>query len=175
VIDLRRRGDDYEVAAAAQVAPVAEQLNRAAAATSPAPKVAAPPATPRGMGPRGARLRGRGPAGRGSEPPPDLLLLGVVEETSPAAPPTTITASLDPASHRDDENTQAAVEIIEAPTRKGGRGRKKTPAKKAASKSARATARATAASGADAAGAAAPVGKPRRGRAKKPVAAASEG
>src|SRR6185503_1469395 len=54
VVDLRRRGDDWEVAVAVQVAPVAEQLNRAAAATSSTPKPAAPPPVPRGMGPRGA-------------------------------------------------------------------------------------------------------------------------
>ena len=92
VIDLRRRGDDYDVAMAAQVAPVAEQLNRAAAAASPAPKPAGAPPVPRGMGPRGAGSRGRGPARRGSEPPPDLLLLGVVEEATrphrqPRSPP----------------------------------------------------------------------------------------
>ena len=65
VIDLRRRGDDYEVALAAQAAPVAEQLERAAAATSPAADVRAPPLR-RGMGPRGAGGGRRGPAGRGA-------------------------------------------------------------------------------------------------------------
>jgi len=176
VIDLRRRGDDYEVAVAAQAAPVAEQLNRAAAATSTAPKPTAAPPAPRGMGPRGAGLRGRGPAGRASEPPPDLLLLGVVDEAAPAAPPTTITASLAPASRRDDENTQVPVKILEAPPPKTGRGRKKTTAKKAASKSARPATRAGSASGADTGGGASPTAKPRRPRAKKAAtSAASEG
>ena len=173
VIDLRRRGDDYEVAVTGQVAPVSEQLNRAAAATTPAPKAAAAPPVPRGMGPRGAGSRGRGPIGRTGELPTDLLLLGVVEETLPAAAPTTITASLDPASHRGDENTQAPVEILETATPKGGRGRKKTPAKKAAGKTPRATPRAAAAS--EGAGAATPAAKPRRPRPKKTAASGAEG
>ena len=169
VIDLRRRGDDYEVAMAAQVAPVSEQLNRAAAATTPAPKASAAPPVPRGMGPRGAGSRGRGATSRTGELPTDLLLLGVVEESLPAAvAPTTITASLDPASHRDDENTQAPVEIIETSTPKGGRGRKKAPAKKAAGKTSREAPRAAAPESA------APAAKPRRPRAKK-TAAAAEG
>jgi len=169
VIDLRRRGDDYEVAVAAQVAPVSEQLNRAAAATTSAPKSAAAPPVPRGMGPRGAGSRGRGASGRIGDLPTDLLLLGVVEESlPPAAAPTTITASLDPASHRADENTQAPVEIIEAPAPKGGRGRKKAPAKKAAGKTPRGAPRAAAPESA------APAAKPRRPRAKK-TAAAAEG
>ncbi|HEX5075708.1 MAG TPA: NYN domain-containing protein [Gemmatimonadaceae bacterium] len=172
VIDLRRRGDDYEVAVTGPVAPVSEQLNRAAAATTPAPKAPAAPAVPRGMGPRGAGSRGRGPIGRTAELPTDLLLLGVVEESLPAAAaPTTITASLDPASHRDDENTQAPVEIIETAAPKRGRGRKKTAAKKAAGKTSRGTTRAAAPEGA----AAAPAGKPRRPRAKKTAAATAEG
>jgi len=169
VIDLRRRGDDYEVAVAAQVAPVSEQLNRAAAATTSAPKSAAAPPVPRGMGPRGAGSRGRGASGRIGDLPTDLLLLGVVEESlPPAAAPTTITASLDPASHRADENTQAPVEIIEAPAPKGGRGRKKAPAKKAAGKTSRGAPRAAVSESA------APAAKPRRPRAKK-TAAATEG
>ena len=172
VIDLRRRGDDYEVAVAAQVAPVAEQLNRAAAATTPAPKAPAAPLTPRGMGPRGAGSRGRGPTGRTGELPTDLLLLGVVEETAPAAAAPTITASLDPASRRGDENIQAPVEIIETAPPKGGRGRKKTASKKAASKTPRGTTRAAAASEV---AAAPPPAKPRRPRAKKTAASAAEG
>ena len=76
LIDLRRRGDDFEVALPSAVPPVAEQLNRAAAAH--ATPVATAPAAPvqRGMGPRGIPARGRG--GRGSLPP-ELLMVGVVE------------------------------------------------------------------------------------------------
>jgi hypothetical protein len=170
VIDLRRRGDDYDVAMAAQAAPVAEQLNRAAAAMSPPPRPSAPPPTPRGMGPRGAGARGRGTAGRAAEPPPDLLLLGVVEEvTPPGPPPTTITASLSPASDRDVNEVEAPVEIIEdrgAPKR--GRGaKKKAPAKKSAAKAPRATEPEAVANDVPNSAAPARSGKPRRSRGKK--------
>jgi uncharacterized protein (TIGR00288 family) len=112
IIDLRRRGDDYEVALPAPVAPVAEQLNRAAAAHAPA--VQAPAATPalRGMGPRGIPARGR--SGRGG-PPPELLMVGVVETPAAAPPPPTVSV----------EEPAAAV-----PAK--GRGRARTAKAKAA-------------------------------------------
>ncbi len=79
IIDLRRRGDDYEVALPADVAPVAEQLNRAAAARASAqPSQTAAAPAPRGMGPRGIPGRGR-PGARPSAPPPELLSVGVVD------------------------------------------------------------------------------------------------
>jgi hypothetical protein len=85
LIDLRRRGADYEVAPAAAETPVSEQL----AAAEP-PKVTAPsaPSMPTGMGARSApaRGRGRGPIGaRVGTPPANLLSVGVVE-TSRRAP-----------------------------------------------------------------------------------------
>jgi uncharacterized LabA/DUF88 family protein len=109
IIDLRRRGDDFEVALPAPVAPVAEQLNRAAAAHAPAQS--APVASPmlRGMGPRGIPAKGRGARGG---PPPELLMVGVVETAPPPAPP-------------------AAVEPVEAPPAKG-RARAKVAKAKAA-------------------------------------------
>jgi uncharacterized LabA/DUF88 family protein len=109
IIDLRRRGDDFEVALPAPVAPVAEQLNRAAAAHASAPS--APVASPmlRGMGPRGIPAKGRGARGG---PPPELLMVGVVETAPPPAPP-------------------AAVEAVEAPPAKG-RARAKVAKAKAA-------------------------------------------
>jgi len=55
VVDLRRRGNDYEVAASAGAPPVAAQL--AAAETANTPVAAPVVAAPRGMGQRG----GRGP------------------------------------------------------------------------------------------------------------------
>ncbi len=84
LIDLRRRGADYEVAPAAAETPVSEQL----AAAEP-PKVAAPaaPSMPTGMGARSApgRGRGRGPIGaRVGTPPANLLSVGVVETSRPA-------------------------------------------------------------------------------------------
>jgi uncharacterized protein (TIGR00288 family) len=115
LIDLRRRGDDFEVALPAPVAPVAEQLNRAAAAHAPA--ATSPAATPqhRGMGPRGIPARGRGARGG---PPPELLMVGVVETAAPPSPP--------------------AAEPAPAPAK--GRGRAKTAKAKTASGDAKAAA-----------------------------------
>jgi uncharacterized LabA/DUF88 family protein len=108
IIDLRRRGDDFEVALPAPVAPVAEQLNRAAAAHAPAPSAPAAATLMRGMGPRGIPAKGRGARGG---PPPELLMVGVVETAPPPAPP-------------------AAVEPVEAAPTKG-RARKVAKAKAA--------------------------------------------
>jgi uncharacterized protein (TIGR00288 family) len=88
IIDLRRRGSDYEVAPAVPSTSVSAQL----AAAEP-PKVIAPvvSSTPTGMGNRGggtARGRGRGPIGaRVGIVPPDLLSVGVVETSRPAPAP----------------------------------------------------------------------------------------
>ena len=79
VIDLRKRGDSWEVAPVQEVAAVSEQLAKHDAAHAPKP-VAGPPA-PRGMGSRGG-ARG----GRLSAPPPGLLMVGVVDESPVAAP-----------------------------------------------------------------------------------------
>jgi uncharacterized protein (TIGR00288 family) len=84
VIDLRRRGNDFEVALAVQTDSVAQQLGQAEAAATPAPVVAA--AAPRGMAHRAGGLRGRSTRGAAGAPPPELLLVGVVEE-SPSIQP----------------------------------------------------------------------------------------
>jgi uncharacterized protein (TIGR00288 family) len=133
VIDLRRRGDDFEVARAAEALPVADQVARAdAAAVPPRQPLGAP--TPRlGMGPRGAGGRGRG---RGEGPPPELLALGVVDEPEPReiAPsvlpvvehePPTLSAPSAPVSESDVE----AATPVEAQPQGAGRkrGRGKTP------------------------------------------------
>jgi uncharacterized LabA/DUF88 family protein len=82
VIDLRRRGDDFEIARAAEAESVSEQLAKTAIAN--APPVVAAPAAPRGMGARGVSgPRGRG--GRPGAPPADLLSIGVVGQSSSAA------------------------------------------------------------------------------------------
>jgi hypothetical protein len=88
IVDLRRRGSDYEVAPAAAAAPVSDQL----AASEPAkPAITAPASTPTGMGARSAppsRGRGRGPIGaRVGVVPPNLLSIGVVETSRPAPAP----------------------------------------------------------------------------------------
>jgi uncharacterized protein (TIGR00288 family) len=87
VIDLRRRGDDFEIARAAEAESVSAQLARTAASNAPA--APSTPAAPRGMGPRGVSgQRGRG--GRPGAPPADLLSnllsIGVVGPSSGATP-----------------------------------------------------------------------------------------
>jgi hypothetical protein len=88
IIDLRRRGSDYEVAPAAPSTSVSEQL---AAAEPPKPIAPLTPSAPTGMGARAggpARGRGRGPIGaRVGIVPPDLLSVGVVETSRPAPEP----------------------------------------------------------------------------------------
>ena len=88
IIDLRRRGSDYEVAPAAPSTSVSEQL---AAAEPPKPIAPVAPSAPTGMGARAggpARGRGRGPIGaRVGIVPPDLLSVGVVETSRPAPVP----------------------------------------------------------------------------------------
>ena len=74
VVDLRRRGDDFEVARSDHAPSVSDQL----AASEPPPAPSAPPVAPR------LSLRGRGSGSRGpSAIPPELLSLGVVS-ASPA-------------------------------------------------------------------------------------------
>ncbi|HTK48860.1 MAG TPA: NYN domain-containing protein [Gemmatimonadaceae bacterium] len=129
VIDLRRRGDDFEVARAVDAEPVSDQLARSATANAPAPSAA--PATPRGMGPRG----GAGPRGRGrpGAPPPDLLSIGVVGPASSAVPaPAARTEPATPAS------TPSASQEAHAPAPSADRGSApaKPRAKRAAKKSA---------------------------------------
>ena len=85
IIDLRRRGNDFEVARAADAVPVADQLalsEQKAAPPSPTPSARAVTGPRFGMGPRGS-----GPRGRPSAPPPELFNVGVVDIAEPAAPP----------------------------------------------------------------------------------------
>ncbi|HYC50866.1 MAG TPA: NYN domain-containing protein [Gemmatimonadaceae bacterium] len=73
VIDLRRRGDDFEVARAEPAPSVAEQV--AASTPAPAPR-------PESSTPSRLSLRGRSSGSRGRAPsalPPELLSLGVVQ------------------------------------------------------------------------------------------------
>ncbi len=114
IVDLRRRGDDFEVSRAAEAAPVSLQLAQAAAAHVPTPSAPATP--PRiGMGPRGmAAGRGR----RGAEPPPELFSVGVIEEPPP------------PMAEAETE-AEAGTEVSEQPDRgkRGGRKRGRKRAK----------------------------------------------
>lgn len=133
IIDLRRRGDDYEVRPAVVAAPIVDQLGAAAIANAPA-RPANAAAAPRGMGPRGGggRSQRHGPGASKSTVPLDLLSVGVVDYDSPisASPPAAKPVA-----------AQASIAAIAAPvtepatisaeTRKPARGRKGT-AKKAA-------------------------------------------
>ncbi len=127
VIDLRRRGDDYEVSLPAAVGTVVDQLNQAEAAHTPAAAPAASPPAIRGMGRRGGMQRGARP---GAAPPPDLFMVGVVDHGTPLvteevpvveATPTGAETAASPAKPR----TGAAKKASKA---KGPRAAKKTAA-----------------------------------------------
>jgi uncharacterized LabA/DUF88 family protein len=130
VIDLRKRGGDYEVAPAAAAPPVARQLETAAAANAPAPKPSAP--VMRGMGSRGT---GRGPIGAKSGVPENLLKFGVVSTAKPATP---AAAPTNTAKAPEDAEAVAIVEATQpdkaprAATKKRGAAKKAAPKPEAA-------------------------------------------
>jgi uncharacterized LabA/DUF88 family protein len=154
VIDLRRRGDDFEIARAAEAESVSAQL--AKATTNNAPAAPSTPAVPRGMGPRGV-TGGRSRVGRPGAPPADLmsnlLSIGVVGPSSSATPV---------ASH-------APVPAASAPAAAVPAASAPTLAAPSASASAGPSARTNAgtSAGTSAAAAAAPAAK---GRGRKPAA-----
>jgi uncharacterized protein (TIGR00288 family) len=92
LIDLRRRGDDFEVARAAEAASIVEQLKEVELAQKAAAAAAAPPVR-RGMVPRGIAARGVGGRKAPAGPPPGLLMVGVV-----GGAPSPVTAALNTAS-----------------------------------------------------------------------------
>jgi uncharacterized LabA/DUF88 family protein len=137
VIDLRRRGNNYEVAAAVGGPPVASQL--AAAETANTPPVKAPPVAHRGM----AARSGRGPMGRHGAPPAHILNVGVVGTRLGAARSAEgAAASVAPPAETEIAAVEGALPTpaAEAATpaskpsraRKRGTAAKKTTAKKAA-------------------------------------------
>ena len=113
VIDLRRRGDDFEIARAAEAESVSAQLAKTAANNAPA--AASAPAAPRGMGPRGVS-GGRTRGGRPGAPPADLLSnllsIGVVGPSSSATPAASHQAV--PAASTPAPSTPAAAPTIAA-------------------------------------------------------------
>ncbi|WP_396204044.1 NYN domain-containing protein [Gemmatimonas sp.] len=127
MIDLRRRGNDWEVARAADAASIVEQLKTVDEAQKAEAKAAAAllPAAPRGMGARGIGGRGKGPGA----PPPGLLMVGVVGAAKPAAP---VAAPV--AAEVRDTAAPAAKTGAKAPAKKAAPAVKKTApaAKKAA-------------------------------------------
>jgi hypothetical protein len=120
VIDLRRRGDDFEIARAADAESVSAQLAKTAAANAPA--VASIPAAPRGMGPRGG---GRGRPVRPGTPPAGLLSIGVVGPARSAvvAPPTPVPAVVEPSIASGAVAAEAPAAVSSTNGRKT-RGRK---------------------------------------------------
>jgi uncharacterized protein (TIGR00288 family) len=137
IIDLRRRGDDYEVRPAVVAAPIVDQLGAAAIANAPVKPTAEP--APRGMGPRGVGGRSRHSGPKTTAMPLDLLSVGVVDYDSPAPAPVA------PVQPIVTSPVAAAVAAPSAPS-KPARGRKapaatkKTAAKAAPAKSASKTA-----------------------------------
>ncbi|HEX2723596.1 MAG TPA: NYN domain-containing protein, partial [Gemmatimonadaceae bacterium] len=144
VVDLRRRGGDYEVAAAAAAPTVERQLEAAATANAPAPKPVV--ATPRGMGARGI---GRGSMGARPAPPAHLLSVGVVAPKPRPSEPAPIAAPTNTAKPPEDSETAAVQEqmavsegtvaevqeTVAPPARKRGGTAKKAPrGKRAAAK-----------------------------------------
>jgi uncharacterized protein (TIGR00288 family) len=135
LIDLRRRGADYEVAPAAPETPVSEQL----AAAEP-PKITAPsaPSMPTGMGARSApasRGRGRGPIGaRVGTPPANLLSVGVVETSRPAPEPVFLESVPDPPLTGEDALHEPEPKARSA-RKRGGDDAKPRRARKSASAS----------------------------------------
>jgi uncharacterized LabA/DUF88 family protein len=121
VVDLRRRGNDYEVAASTGAPAVAAQLAAAEIANTPVTAPVAP--APRGMGQRG----GRGPMGRAGAPPAHILNIGVVGVRSAAAAAQPVAAAAAPV----ESVPSAASDEVPSPEKKPPRGRKRATAKKA--------------------------------------------
>jgi uncharacterized protein (TIGR00288 family) len=122
VIDLRKRGDAFEVAAAASVPSVADQLEVKEAALKAAAaheKAANTVAVPRGMGHRGAPARGGrgGFGGKVAAPSANLLLLGAVDGPSVAAPEAEKPARRGRARPKKDEGGTEAAAADEKPAR----------------------------------------------------------
>jgi uncharacterized protein (TIGR00288 family) len=175
IVDLKRRGRDYQVEArAGAVAPasVSERLNVAAAAqpgaaAAPvaAPVAAAPAVAPStAAGGRGGFGRRDARSGRPALPPPDLLSIGVVEVFPSATTAAPAAGATEVAAPETEEAEMAKPSRTRRGTR-GGRGRGKT----------KAAARATAEAPNEAAEGAAPRAKrPRRARAKKSTSATSD-
>ena len=167
VVDLRKRGDDWELAPAADVAPIADQLQAAipVPSQSQAGRSAATAASfRRGMRSRGGRTSGA------MELPPELLSLGVVDFGAPAVPDEPIDSESGPDVEAPPAGTapEAASEEPAPKARRGARGRK--TARKSKSEST-----APAAQSEAAAPAKAKRRRPPRGRAKKPAATGGEG
>ncbi|MEO7997318.1 MAG: NYN domain-containing protein [Gemmatimonadaceae bacterium] len=125
MIDLRRRGNDFEVARAADAAPIVEQLKVADLALKAVAAANAPPPPPRGMAHRG--VGGRAKGGRGAPGmDPSLMMVGVV---GAVAKPAVSAAPVIAAAPAAAAVVAPAAPEKAAPASAGGRG--KAPAKQA--------------------------------------------
>ncbi|HEX9084460.1 MAG TPA: NYN domain-containing protein, partial [Gemmatimonadaceae bacterium] len=133
IVDLRRRGGDYEVAAVAGSPTVSAQLASAEKANAPAPAKPAAPA-PRGMAQRG----GRGPMGRAGAPPPHILNVGIVgtrsgsQKPAVAAEPEIPTGTIDSPAPSAVAEEKPAAEKPPRGRKRGGAGRKTSAKSKTA-------------------------------------------
>jgi uncharacterized protein (TIGR00288 family) len=138
VVDLRRRGDDFEVARAEAAPSVSEQLAKAQPPAAPKPVDTTPRLSLRG--------RGSGARARMSSLPPELLALGVVEtvprgipvipehsgnDVEPAAP---TPAPARGAAKRGRKRPKAAQPDEASDSPRGGKRPRRTRAKKGAGK-----------------------------------------
>jgi hypothetical protein len=171
VVDLRKRGDDWELAPAADVAPIADQLQ--AAVPTPSQSQAGRSAATAASFRRGMRSRGGRTSGA-MELPPELLSLGVVDFGAPAVPDETIERepvavdALGAGSPAESIVPEAIPDEPAQKPRRPARGRK--TAKKGKAEATAAPAGAEGASPAKA-----KRHRPSRGRAKKPAATGGEG
>lgn len=131
LVDLRKRGEAFEVTAVTEAPSIADQLDEAEKAATPAKAPSAP--APRGMGPRSAPARGRAGAAKPAIPA-GLLLLGMVDE-----PKSSATAADDEAAEDGAEEKPAARKSRARKTAsKTPKAKKEPAAKKPAAKKARA-------------------------------------
>ncbi|MGI8496117.1 MAG: NYN domain-containing protein [Gemmatimonadaceae bacterium] len=170
VIDLRRRGDDFEVAPAANAEPIAAQLAAAepvAAAQGQAGRSAANAnAIRRGLRGRGGGGRGGPRPARPEAPPPELFAIGIIDEPAPA--PTSAQVALDLAG--------APAESITPEARAASPARRRSSTKTAAKKAtARRSGRGASASAAGESADAEAKPKRRRTAARKKGAAGGDG
>jgi hypothetical protein len=130
LVDLRRRGSDYEVAASEGAPSVATQLAAAESANTPAPPATV--AAPRGMSARGGS---RGPMGRRGAPPANILSVGVVGTRSgataaAAAPASAATSQTEAPAATIESAASASSDNAAAAGKKPVRGRKRASAAK---------------------------------------------
>lgn len=150
LIDLRRRGNDWEVARAADAESIVDQLKSAesAAAAEAAGKASVQSQAPRGMSARGIGSRGAGP--RGKEIPPELLMVGVVAPVGAGRTAGTIdnktvaSVSVSAASAESPKASGSAAVSAELVVKTEGKGTTRQAAKSGARSSAKSPAKSAA-------------------------------